>query len=377
MEIPGKLTEDEMRAAVANRDRSYAGRFIYAVITTGVYCRPGCAARLPRPEHLRFFLNAQDAVAAGFRPCKRCKPDDFNGEAHQMIELARYIEAHADQKLLLADLAARQGLSPAYLQKAFKSVFGVSPKVYQDAMRINRFKNLLKEDHDVTDAIFAAGYGSSSRVYGKAVHHMGMTPRSYQQGGAGEQITFACRTTAVGLLMMATTDRGVCFAMFGETEVELLDQLRSEFPKAELMASQATDSVLLEDWIVTLDAHLSEGGPRPDIPLDLRGTAFQIKVWQFLLSIPDGEVVSYGEVASGVDRPTAIRAAASACGKNRIAVLVPCHRVLRGDGGLGGYRWGVERKQVLLDVEGQRKGQDPVAEHTLQDTKADFRSRQN
>ncbi len=355
MEITHQLTEDEMRAAVANRDRSYAGRFFYAVITTGIYCQPGCAARLPRPEHLRFFWNGQDAVAAGFRPCKRCKPDDLNREDHQMIELARYIEAHAEQKLLLADLAERQGLSPAYLQKAFKSVLGVSPKAYQDAIRINKFKDLLKGDHDVTDAIFAAGYGSSSRVYEKAVHHIGMTPRSYQQGGAGEQITFACRITMIGLLMMATTDRGVCFAMFGETEAELLDQLRSEFPKAELTSSQATDSTLLEHWIEALDAHLSEGGPRPDIPVDLRGTAFQIKVWQFLLSIPDGEVVSYGQVASGVDRPTAVRAAASACGKNRIAVLVPCHRVLRGDGGIGGYRWGEDRKRALLEVERQCK----------------------
>ncbi|MEL7029138.1 MAG: methylated-DNA--[protein]-cysteine S-methyltransferase, partial [Pseudomonadota bacterium] len=274
-----------------------------------------------------------------------------NRDVDRMVELAGFIRAHADQRLTLQDLAARQKLSPTYLQKAFKSVIGLSPKAYQDAVRLNRLKDLLRTGGDVTGAIFEAGYGSSSRVYEKAARHMGMTPKAYRAGGAGEAITYVCRDTSFGPLMMAATDKGVCFVMFGESQAALEKQLRSEFPHADLSSSPQTDAGALDAWMDALEAHLEQGAPRPEIPLDLRGTAFQMKVWRFLLSIPEGDVVSYSEVAAGIERPSAVRAAASACGKNRIAVLVPCHRVLRGDGGIGGYRWGVERKRALLDSE--------------------------
>lgn len=351
METDKCLSEKEMRDAIGRRDYSYDGRFVYAVITTGVYCRPNCAARPARPENIRFYETGEEAVAAGYRPCKRCRPDDPNRDVTQMTELARFIEVHADQKLTLSQLARRQGLSPAYLQRMFKSIFSVSPKEYQDEIRKRRFKSLLRQNESVTGAIYEAGYGSPSRVYGEAKRTVGMTPSVYRDGGLGEEIYFATRMTAFGLLMMAATKRGVCFAMFDDTEETLLIQLKQEFPNATILPSDSKDSPLLDEWITRLNQHLSENKPHSEIPLDLQGTVFQIKVWRFLLSVPKGAVVSYSEVAKGIEEPSAIRAAASACGKNRVAILVPCHRVLRSDGGIGGYRWGVERKRALLDLE--------------------------
>lgn len=349
------LTEATMYVGITRRDRSLDGQFVYAVLTTGVYCRPSCSARTPLQKNIRFFTSPDEAVHAGFRACKRCKPDDPHYGIAHLIELARYILAHAEEKLPLKTLAAKQGVSPGYLQRTFKAVFGISPKAFQDAARLNTLKNLLKTGDDITGAIFEAGYGAPSRFYENAARQIGMSPKAYRDGGSGEIITYACRDTDLGALMMAATDKGVCFVMFGDSEFSLLDQLQAEFPKASLSQASDNGGEPLDAWMMALDNHLSKGAPRPDIPLDLRGTAFQIKVWQFLLSIPEGDVISYSEVADAIDKPRAVRAAASACGKNRIAVLVPCHRVLRGDGGLGGYRWGLERKRTLLDTERGRR----------------------
>ena len=269
----------------------------------------------------------------------------------RLVRVAQHIEMHADEALTLSSLAKVAALSPSRLQKQFKAAFGVSPKAYQDAVRMRRFKQSLKDGSKVTDAIFASGFGSVSRVYGEANRSIGMPPRTYRAGGAGEVIVYAGRTTALGLMMMAATDRGVCFVEFGDDEASLVGRLRSEFPKAELTASPARNAPELDAWMEALDQHISAGAPRPDLPLDMRGTAFQVKVWQFLLSIREGDVLSYSEVAAKIDKPRAVRAVASACGKNRIGVLIPCHRVLRGDGGLGGYRWGLERKRALLEAE--------------------------
>ena len=344
-------SEPEMRAAIAARDQTCDDHFVYAVITTGVFCRPSCAARPARPENLRFFADNESAQAAGFRPCKRCRPTDPAGRLAQLVDIARFIEAHAEDRLTLAALAGRAGLSPSRFQRAFKAAFGVSPKAYQDAVRMKRLKTALKEGDGVTGAIFSVGFGSMSRVYGEPARNIGMTPRAYRAGGAGETITYAWRDTALGTLLMAATERGVCFVQFGEDRVTLLEQLRREFPHGTLAASDAQEASELDAWVAALEAHLTESAPRPDLPLDLRGTAFQMKVWRFLLSVREGEVVSYGELAAGIDRPRAARAVASACAANRIAVLVPCHRVLRGDGNLGGYRWGPDRKRALLDAE--------------------------
>jgi AraC family transcriptional regulator, regulatory protein of adaptative response / methylated-DNA-[protein]-cysteine methyltransferase len=275
----------------------------------------------------------------------------------KFVELARYIAAHSEHSLTLDILAERVHLSPSRMQRVFKSIFGVTPKKFQQAARSEHFKASLREGADITDAIYAAGYGSSSRLYGQAMHGIGMTPRRYRAGGKGETLTYACRDTVLGPIMMAATDRGVCFAQFGSDCDTLLAQLRSEYPQAELQQYQDQATLQLDQWIDALNGYIENKRPRPEIPLDLQGTAFQIKVWEFLLSMKDGDVASYAELAQGIDKPRAVRAAASACAANRIAVLVPCHRILRGDGGMGGYRWGVERKRALLDSERARKSQ--------------------
>lgn len=347
-------TVKDMHAAVAARDSDYDGRIFYGVLTTGIFCKPSCASRRPRPDNLRFFLSPGAAKAAGFRACKRCLPDRIGPARADMASVARYIEAHADESLTLARLAARAGLSPSRLQKKFKAAFGLSPKAYQDGLRLGRLKGSLKRGDDVTGAIFGAGYGSTSRVYARSARNLGMSPGAYRDGGDGEVIHHACRQTALGWLMMAATARGICFVQFGDSRESLFAALRDEFPEAELEVSRAEQGPDLDAWIRALDAHFSEAAPKPDLPLDLRGTAFQLSVWQFLLSVREGEVLSYGELAERLGQPSAVRAVASACAANRVGVLVPCHRVLRANGELGGYRWGLERKRTLLDVERRR-----------------------
>ena len=347
-------TEPEMRAAIAARDKASDGSFFYGVITTGVFCQPSCAARPARPENLRFFPSVEAAIVAGFRTCKRCRPAEGNPKVTRLVEIAHYIESHADERLTLSKLAEQVELSPSRLQRIFKEAFGVSPKSFQDAVRMRRFKQSLKEGESVTHAIFSSGYGSISRVYGEATRNIGMTPKAYRAGGAGENIAYACRTTALGPMMMAATKKGVCFVQFGDDKESLFTQLRKEFPKADFTASPAQHTPELDAWVNALDKHISQKGPRPDLPLDLRGTAFQMKVWQFLLSIREGDVLSYGELAAQIGKPKAFRAVASACAANRVGVLIPCHRVLRGDGSLGGYRWEQDRKRALLDAERSR-----------------------
>ena len=284
-------------------------------------------------------------------PDQHCRPGNPESRLTQLVEAARYIEAHAEERLTLRELAGQVGLSPSRFHRVFKAAFGVSPKAWQDAVRMKRLKTALREGDGVTGAIFSAGFGSLSRVYGERVRNIGMTPGAYRAGGAGETIAYASRDTALGALLMAATGRGVAFVQFGEDPEALLDQLRREFPNADLIASDAQEAPALDAWIAALETHLAGGAPRPELPLDLRGTAFQMKVWRFLLSVREGDVISYGELARGIERPQAARAVAAACAANRVAVLVPCHRVLRGDGGLGGYRWGLERKRALLDAE--------------------------
>jgi AraC family transcriptional regulator, regulatory protein of adaptative response / methylated-DNA-[protein]-cysteine methyltransferase len=269
----------------------------------------------------------------------------------RMEQLATYIAAHVDAPLTLAQLAAEAAMSPYHLQRTFTAVMGVSPKAYQSAMRLNRFKGRLRAGEEVLDATFDAGYGSTSRVYEQVSGGLGMTPSAYRAGGAGETITWAVRATAMGELLMAATARGVCLVEFGESAAQLRARLAAEFPQATLMPASEAAREPLDAWMDALDAHVVQGAPCPALPLELRGTAFQIKVWRFLLSVKPGRVVSYGEIAEAIGHPDAVRAVGSACGANRVAVLVPCHRALRADGSLGGYRWGLERKRVLLDTE--------------------------
>lgn len=273
----------------------------------------------------------------------------------RLLALARFIEHHANESLPLSRLSTEANVSPYHLQRQFKLALGVSPKVYQANARLQLLKASLRDGESVSGAIIDAGFGSTSRVYEQVDGGLGMTPSVYRSGGKGEHIAYAVRETALGTVLMAATARGVCFVHFGEHPEHLYESLRTEYPRALLSRSTAEHAPELDAWIDALNAHVSEGRPRPDIPLDLRGTAFQLRVWRFLLSIHDGDVVSYTEAAAEINQPTAVRAAASACASNNVAVLVPCHRVLRGDGGLGGYRWGVDRKRALLDHERARR----------------------
>lgn len=275
----------------------------------------------------------------------------------RMQSVARYIADHADEPMSLERLAGHTGLSRFHLQRTFKAVFGVTPKEYHAAARLKGFKGRLRSGRNVLEAVVDAGYGSTSRIYEQVDGQLGMTPSAYRSGGAGETIAYAVRPTALGLLLMGATERGVCVVQFGDAESTLEAQLRAEFPQAALQRASGDDAAL-DAWMRALDAHLSRGAPRPQIPLDLRGTAFQIRVWRFLLSVKEGDVVSYSELAQGIGASAAVRAAASACGANRIAVLIPCHRALRADGSLGGYRWGLERKRALLDAERARRAAD-------------------
>jgi AraC family transcriptional regulator of adaptative response/methylated-DNA-[protein]-cysteine methyltransferase len=345
-------------AQITTRDKAADGAFVYGVKTTGVFCRPSCPARMPNRENVVVYDTASEAEAAGFRPCRRCHPLATVGRDPQtslMRAMADYIDAHIDEALPLARLADEAGMSPFHFQRTFKAVIGVTAKAYHSAARLRAFKARLKAGDSVLEATFDTGYGSTSRVYEQIDGGLGMTPSAYRAGGAGETIVYAVRNTALGPLMMAATERGVCVVQFGDSAEALLAQLRREFGQAVLIPAGPEAAAPLDDWMAALADHLAGAAPRPDLPLDLRGTAFQIKVWRFLMSVRPGEVVSYSELAAGIGAPRAIRAAASACAANRLAVLVPCHRALRADGGLGGYRWGLERKRTLLDAERSRR----------------------
>ena len=266
-----------------------------------------------------------------------------------MESLAAYITAHAGEPLPLARLAKQAGLSPFHLQRRFTAIMGISPKAYHAAARLRAFKTSLRAGADVLGATFDAGYGSTSRIYEQVDGGLGMTPSAYRSGGAGETIAYAVRDTALGKLLMAATARGVCYVQFGESAAALHAALTTEYKAAVLIP--APPDAPLAAWMTALDDHLSRGAPRPELDMDLRGTAFQIRVWRFLLSVKPGDTVSYSDIAAGIGAPKAARAVGSACGANTIAILIPCHRALRGDGTLGGYRWGLDRKRALLGLE--------------------------
>jgi len=269
----------------------------------------------------------------------------------RVIALADYIEQYAEQSLDLDHLAAEAAVSPFHLQRTFSQLMGVSPKQFQNAVRVQRLKQALRDGADVSQAIYGAGFGSVSRVYEQLDQNFGMTLTEYKTGALAVQIYFALRQTQLGLLLMAATDRGVCFVHFGDSAAALIQILHQEFPKANLLPTPEQAQSDLDLWIDALDHHLAGAGPKPDLPLHLTGTAFQLSVWRFLSTLKTNERVSYADVAKGIAKPAAFRAVANACGANNVAVLIPCHRVLRGDGALGGYRWGVERKQQLLSLE--------------------------
>ena len=347
------MNQDQCWKAVTERDRSSDGSFFYGVMTTGVYCRPSCASRQPWRKNVRFYATPAEAQADGLRPCKRCRPLESSGDpmARKIAALCRYIEAHADEELSLKRLSDQAHTSLFHLQRSFKAVVGVTPKQYVEACRLRALKKGLRTGSSVTRAIFDAGFGSTSRVYGRMATRLGMTPRQYRAGGEGAQMSYAFSRTPLGLLMVAATDRGLCFVQFGASEYELQQRVRTEFPGAVIAPMKEGARQSFQQWTQALSDHLAGTRNALELPVDLRGTAFQLKVWSYLQKIPYGEVRSYSEVARAIGKPAAVRAVASACAANHVALVIPCHRVIRGDGSLGGYRWGLERKRTLIDQE--------------------------
>lgn len=331
--------------------RDPGAQFIYAVTTTGVYCRPGCSSRRPLRRNVRFFSSAAEASAAGFRPCQRCQPD-VAASSSVSDQLRSHLETNLDRRVSLAELGRLAGVSPFTVQRLFKRAMGVSPLQYQRGLRAARLRTALKQGDSVTNAVYNAGFNSSSRAYEGAP--LGMTPARFAQGGRGERIAFASSASLFGWIVVGATERGLCWLSLASTRAEAEASLRAEFPEAKLRRDPA-----LVQWIETAIASVSgaTAGKRTlaaERALDLRGTEFQLRVWQALRRIPRGETRSYSKLARDLGNPRATRAVARACATNRVALLVPCHRVVGANGSLTGYRWGVERKRELLAREGVR-----------------------
>lgn len=341
---------DQLRwNAVLARDARRDGEFVFAVSSTGVYCRPSCAARRPRKENVQFFTHPEDAEQAGYRACLRCRPKAVTGneEADLVKAICRFIEQHLDEPVTLARLGKEFRQSPFHLQRRFKSVTGVTPREYADSCRLRMLKRNLQAGDSVTRAMYDAGYGSSSRLYEKTASQLGMTPDKYRRGAIAATIRYACSDSPLGRMLIAATDRGICSIQFARTDAELLEGLKREFP----FALRKEDKGGLRAWTASLLAHMLGKKLNSSLPLDIRATAFQRQVWTFLQSIPFGDTKSYKEVAAGIGRPTAVRAVARACATNPVPVEIPCHRVVRDDGSMGGYRFGIERKKTLLEME--------------------------
>jgi AraC family transcriptional regulator of adaptative response/methylated-DNA-[protein]-cysteine methyltransferase len=342
---------DPRWTAVRTRDARADGTFFYSVKTTGVYCRPSCAARRARPENVAFHDTAAAAERAGFRPCKRCKPDQPSlQEQHVAMVTAscRLIE-NAETAPTLEQLAKPTGLSPFHFHRVFKAVTGLTPKQYAAAHRASRVRRALDRGGTVTAAIFDAGYNASSRFYETANRMLGMTPSSYRAGGIDHDIRFAIGQCSLGAILVAQSGRGVCAILLGDDPDALARDLQDRFPKANLLGGDDA----FEQLVATVVGFIEAPALGLDLPLDVRGTAFQQRVWQALREIPAGVTASYSEIAQRIGSPKAVRAVAGACAANMLAVAIPCHRVVRNDGGLSGYRWGVERKRALLEREAQ------------------------
>jgi AraC family transcriptional regulator, regulatory protein of adaptative response / methylated-DNA-[protein]-cysteine methyltransferase len=347
---PAVVTEQDPRwASVVARAAEADGSFFYSVRTTGVYCRPSCGARLPRPENVRFHATREEAEQAGFRPCKRCRPDRpsvLEQHAAKVAEACRLIQTSVSVPNL-EDLAARVGLSPFHFHRVFKSITGLTPRAYAAAHRGERVRSELGRSPTVTAAIYQSGYSSNGRFYGESDRLLGMTPTDYRAGGANAEIRFAVGECSLGSILVASSERGVCAILLGDDPEALTRELQDRFPRATLIGGDAE----FEELVAKVVGFVEAPGLGLDLPLDVRGTAFQQRVWQALRSIPPGSTISYSELARSIGAPRSVRAVARACAANRLAVAIPCHRVVRQDGGLSGYHWGVDRKRALLSRE--------------------------
>ena len=351
--VPDLNAASRWRAVLA-RDRRFDGAFVYAVRSTGIYCRPSCASRKPRRAQVAFFPVPEAAERAGFRACRRCHPGAASPADPRIAlvrSVCRLIDARPDVPASLATLSASAATTPHRLLRAFRAVLGVTPRQYRDERRLARFKTQLKERKKVSPALYEAGYGSTSRVYERADAQLGMTPATYGRGGAGTRIAFAVVPCALGRLLVAATARGICRVGIGDDAPALERGLRAEFPAATI----ARDDDTLRSWVAEITAHLDGRQPHLDLPVDVRATAFQRRVWEALRKIPYGSTRSYSEIARAMGNAKATRAVARACATNPVAIVVPCHRVVRENGDLGGYRWGVERKRAMLKQEAESR----------------------
>jgi len=349
----GAAAEAGRWQAVLDRDRRQDGTFVFAVRTTGVYCRPSCPARRPRPENVRFFDATEEARRAGFRACRRCHPDDAGDPRPAWVRrVCRHIEQNVADGVrpTLERLSTIAGVGPHHLQRTFKALLGLSPRQYAESLRRDRFRRELREGSPVADAAYEAGYGSSGRAYETA--GLGMTPATYRRGGEGTSLLYAFTDSTLGRLMVAATERGVSMVALGDDDRRLLRDLQAEYPAALLRR----DDERLLPWVKKVLARIEDPASRVELPLDLRATAFQRRVWEALRAIPSGETRSYAEVARSLGRPRAARAVARACATNPAAIVIPCHRVVGSDGRAGGYRWGRERKRALLQREAAGRG---------------------
>jgi AraC family transcriptional regulator of adaptative response/methylated-DNA-[protein]-cysteine methyltransferase len=340
------LSAEKCWSAVVAHDATQEGRFFYSVRTTGVYCRPGCASRQPRRENVAFYETAEAAEAAGFRPCKRCRPNEASSADRHVAAIGRacaLIRAR-DALPTLAELASAAGISRFHFHRVFKQITGATPREWGKAHRLDRFAERLDAGEPIAEAVYGAGFGASSRAYAAAPNGLGMTPGARRRGGAGERIRFTVVATPLGQALIAATERGICMTALGNDPADLEAELRQRFPNAELVATDAA----LAGWAERIVRFITRPGEQPDLPLDIRGTAFQARVWRALQKIPPGRTASYRDIAAVLGQPRAVRAVAQACAANKLALLVPCHRVVRSDGELAGYRWGIERKRELI-----------------------------
>src|SRR2546426_2213463 len=350
-----KLTEmassPELRwwHAVEARDAGYDGMFVFAVSSTGIYCRPSCPARRPRRQNVTFYRQPDEAEKAGYRACLRCRPRAIAGSPQmEMVKaVCRYIEQHLDEPVTLARLGTAFRQSPFHLQRTFKAVLGISPRAYADSCRMNQLKRNLQAGHSVTRALYDAGYSSSSRLYERAASQLGMTPDKYRRGAIAAPIRYTLSDSPLGRMLIAATDKGICAIQFADSDEELVHGLKHEFP----FAIRRRDDSGMREWKEDLLRHMRGQKLNASLPLDIQATAFQRRVWTYLQSIPFGSTKSYSQVAKAIGQPTATRAVARACATNQVAVAIPCHRVVRQDGGMGGYRWGIDRKKALLEME--------------------------
>jgi AraC family transcriptional regulator of adaptative response/methylated-DNA-[protein]-cysteine methyltransferase len=352
------LNNPELWQAVLSRDASRDGSFVFAVRSTGIYCRPSCPARRPRREQVSFFQLPEAAEQAGFRACRRCHPRRAQ-TADPQIELVRRIchaiDEHDEEPLTLKTLSTETGVSAHHLQRTFKNVMGITPRQYVESRRLDQFKSKVKSGASVTDAMYDAGYGSSRGLYEKSSARLGMTPATYGRGGQGMRIIYTIAGCPLGRVLVAATERGVCSVALGDSDSELTTSLFAEYPNASIDSRDTVISPSLNLWLSKVLDHISGKSARIDLPLDIQATAFQWRVWEELQRIPLGTTRSYQEIARAIGKPKAVRAVAGACAGNHVALVIPCHRVIREDKELGGYRWGLDRKRNLLEREQQRK----------------------